>query len=166
MRKFSGSQICLFTVVLYAFSSTFAQPSEAAPQPSRSDKAATALTVSPACPEISNDPVTRQFKPETIVVRYDPAAKSAVFHSPSSLTLHVAPIGLGLLTAFKNVPLAPQTDGAWVGSFELTRAEASNGYVMFEIEDQAHQIDQNHGDFWDLQLCRFGRPGGRADESI
>jgi thiol-disulfide isomerase/thioredoxin len=46
-----------------------------------------------------------------------------------------------------------QPDGTWTASFTITQRETGSGYILFDVEDQAHRFDRNHGDYWDATVC-------------
>src|SRR6202020_3031548 len=57
----------------------------------------------------------------------------------------------------QNFPMTRQPNGIWLANVTLTGSAAKAGYVMFDVEDQDHQVDRNAGQYWDSQICYANR---------
>ena len=101
-----------------------------------------------------------QWVTDTIRVSYDPRARMATLRKPTAMTLHLAFVGFSSNAPAhtKNFAMKAGAEGVWTASFTLTGSEAGSGYAMVDFEDQAHRVDNNRGQYWDLTLCRFGEP--------
>lgn len=132
----------------------------ALPAVARAATADSVAKVEPACPNIGTDAKTGRFLTETITVSYDPHAKTAALHGPTTLTMHLAPVGFPGAgpSQVKDFAMSRKTDGAWSASFTLSGGDAGAGVALLDFEDQAQRIDKNRGQYWDLTLCRFGAP--------
>lgn len=156
----------LLSVLLFAAPTLFAQqlslPS-GAKKTETGYPAQSVLTIIPACPNMGSDPKTRQYtETEPAEVRYNPAARDAALRSPTALTLHVAPVPLAGTPVEKKIAMGRQPDGTWAASFTITPRETGSGYILFDVEDQAHRFDRNHGDYWDAMVCRNNMKWGFA----
>ena len=121
------------------------------------------LTISPTCPNMGIDTKTNKYtETEPAVVRYNPAAQGAALRSPTALTLHVAPVPQGGKSVEKDIAMERQPDGTWTASFTITSRETGSGYILFDVEDQAHRFDRNQGDYWDATVCLKDKKWGFA----
>ena len=118
------------------------------------------VKVAPACPNMGTDAKTRQFVTDTITISYDPHAKTATLRKPTEMTTHMAFVGWSSNAPphTKDLAMTAGAGGIWTTSFTLTGVDAGDGYAMVDFEDQGHRVDNNHGEYWDLALCRFGLP--------
>jgi thiol-disulfide isomerase/thioredoxin len=112
------------------------------------------LTITPPCPNMGMDARRQYTQTEPAVVRYNPAAPGAALRSPTALTLHVVVVPMGGKPVAKDLAMERQTDDTWTVSITLTSMETGSGYIMFDVEDQAHRFDRNHGDYWDAFVCQ------------
>ena len=129
-------------------------PSSVAKGTNTEQLAQAVLTIASPCLNMGMDTTTRQYtQTEPTVVRYNPAARGAALHSPTALTLHVVVVPLGGKSVEKDIAMERQLDGTWTASFTITSRETGSGYILFDVEDQAHRFDRNSGDYWDAMVC-------------
>ena len=138
-------------------------PSSDAKSTNSGQPAQAVLTVAPACPNMGIDAKTNKYtETEPAVVRYSPAARGAELRMPTALTLHVAPVPQGGKSVEKDIAMERQPDGTWTASFTITSQEKGSGYILFDVEDQAHRFDRNQGDYWDATVCLKDKKWGFA----
>jgi thiol-disulfide isomerase/thioredoxin len=117
-----------------------------------------ALKVEPACPAMGSiypDENTRELK-----LTYFPEVSSATLKDPKKLNLDVGINGQFWRNNTASVPFIRQEDGTWKAT--LTRTDKDFWlYLIFQVKDAENgQIDDNHGQYWDVVLCRTD---GRRD---
>jgi hypothetical protein len=153
MRGFVRLTMLMVTGCLGTSGITGLAQGAVAPKPMEKEAVGSvALTVSPACPNITTYPVNHQSATEPITVRYDSKAKGAL-RSAKSLTLHVALLRMSQMGTVQDFPMTRQPNGTWLVSMTLTGSAVSSGHLMFDVENQDHHTDRNGGRYWDTQLC-------------
>ena len=114
------------------------------------------LATTPECPLINTNATTHQSETEPILVTYDAGTKGEL-RAAKSVTLHAAAVNMGGSGTVEDFPMARQADGTWLATVTLKGSAVNSGYVMFDVEDQNHNIDRNGGAYWDTQLCWTNR---------
>jgi thiol-disulfide isomerase/thioredoxin len=107
------------------------------------------LRIAPACPVAGMaDQGTKE-----IHVIYSPGNPAATIKNPKQLELEAGIDGEFNPDNTRSAPFTAKDDGTWQAT--LTRGEREFWlYLIFEVKETGTgQIDDNHGDYWDVVLC-------------